>query len=205
MPVVLYERQRQILDFLSQYTQKHGYSPSLKDIAEAMGLNSLATVHEHLARLKKKGVIKIDGRGKTRKISIVDERLAESYAGVQVPILGFLTPGETIKPYVKGSAFFLVPSKMIRAKKRCFILEAKGNVLKDEGIYSGDLIILEENVETDNGQTIVGLLENNIAVIKRITKETTRVKLESLNSDESPMYVPKVQVQGKVIGLIRRY
>jgi len=206
MAVVLYERQRQILDFLMQFIQKNGYSPTLQDIADAMGLSSLATVHEHLKNLKKKGVIKVKGRGKERSIKIIDEEVAKTHSGVRLPILGYLEDQKNIEPYPRGNAAFWVPNKMVSDRNRCFILEVKEDSLKQEGILDGDLLVIEEETENiKDGQIVVGLIEEEKAVLRKFFQEATRIRLESIVSKQRPVFTTELQVQGILINLLRRY
>jgi len=205
MPVVLYERQRQILDFVSQYIQRNGFAPSLREIADAMGLRSLATIHEHLDQLQKRGVISITGRGKKRLIEIIDKHMAEVDKGVKLPILGLFSQGKQIEPYSVGHAFVGVAPSMISSRRRAIVLEVKDDSLVQEGIFKDDFLILEEEAELDNGDVVVALLEKKEALLKKFYQETTRVKLESLHGAQAPHYVQKIQIQGKVVGLIRRY
>lgn len=206
MPVIIYERQRQILDFLSQFIQRNGFAPSLSDIAKAMGLRSLATVHEHLSQLERKGIIKISGSGKRRKIEIVDKRLGDIDKGVRLPILGYFSEGSAIEPYPTPHAAYSVAPSMITGRKRSFILQVKDDLLSDEGILKGDFIILQEEPGKVEDETIViALLDSNQAVLKRFFQETTRARLECVRSKKAPIFVDSIKIQGKVLGVIRNF
>src|ERR1700738_4162849 len=116
MPVTLYKRQKQILDFIRSYIETYGYSPTLGEIAEAMGVSSLATVHEHLQALVKKGIIKkFDGA--VRGIEILDQKIAETLKDIELPVLGFIAAGQPIMPYTDPDATINVPKNMISGKK----------------------------------------------------------------------------------------
>ena len=206
MPVILYERQRQILDYIAQYIQRNGFAPSLKNIADSMGLSSLATVHEHMSQLHRKGVIRIIGRGKTRKVQIVDKKYSSIDTGVLLPILGFFDEGAPIEPYSIAHATFAVAPSMMTGKKRGFILQVKTNALAEDGIFQNDYIVLEEEPgEVENGQVVVAILENGVASLKRLFKEATRVKLEWLRAKKTPLYLPSIKIQGEVMGVIRKF
>ena len=204
MPVVLYRRQKQIVDFISQYIQANGHSPTLQEIADAMSLSSLATVHEHIATLVRKGVLK-KYEGSVRGLEIVDSRYDSSKAGVNLPILGFIAAGKPIEPYTDPNASFSVSPAMVSGKKRSFVLQVKGDSMVEEGILDGDFVIVEEDQEVKNGDIVVALLENGLATLKRFFKEATRVRLEPANSSMSPIYATNVKVQGKVVGVIRKF
>lgn len=207
MPVTLYNRQRQILDFIAQYVQKNGYSPTLQEIAKALGVSSLATVHEHLAAMEKKGVIK-KYEGAVRGIEILDKGAADRTAlqpAIELPVLGFIAAGQPIEPYTDPNASFAVPPVMVSPKKRCFVLQVKGDSMIEAGIYDKDYVVVEQSEAASNGEVVVALLENGFATLKRYFKEATRVRLEPANSAMSPIFVTKVRIQGKVVGVIRRY
>jgi len=203
MPVTLYRRQRQILDFVDQFIQKNGYSPTLGEIAQAIGVNSLATVHEHLQVMIKKGVIRRP-RGSTRGIEITQKK-KENTESIELPILGFIAAGRPIEPYTDPNATTSTASSMLSGKKRAFVLQVKGNSMIEEGILDGDYVVIEEQKTANNGDIVVAILENGFATLKRFFKETTRVRLEPANSQMSPIFAKNVTIQGKVVGVIRKY
>lgn len=207
MPVTLYKRQRQILDFISQYIARNGYSPTLQDIADALGVRSLATVHEHLETMETKGVIKRKD-GSVRGIEITDKYMASKTstpASVELPILGFIAAGQPIEPYTDPNVTFNVPPTMISAKKRAFVLQVKGDSMIEAGILDRDYVVIEQTEIAKDGEVVVALLENGFATLKRYYKESTRIRLEPANSTMSPIFTTKVRIQGKVVGVIRRY
>lgn len=207
MPVTLYNRQRQILDFVAQYIQTSGYSPTLQEIAKALGVSSLATVHEHLEAMERKGVIKrFDGS--VRGIEILDKQAADrtqSVAAIDLPVMGYIAAGQPIEPFTDPNATFAVPPSMINNKKRCFVLQVKGDSMIEAGIYDKDYVVIEQVEDAKNGDVVVALLENGFATLKRYFKEATRVRLEPANSTMSPIFVTKVKIQGKCVGVIRKF
>lgn len=204
MPVTLYKRQKQIVDFVAQYIQSNGHAPTLQEIADAMNLSSLATVHEHIATLIRKGVLK-KYEGSVRGLEIVDPRYVNSGAGLELPILGFIAAGKPIEPYTDPNASLPVSPGLVSGKKRSFVLQVKGDSMVDEGILDGDYVLIEEQESAQNGEIVVALLENGLATLKRFFKEATRVRLEPANAAMSPIYATNVRIQGKVVGVIRRY
>lgn len=204
MPVTLYKRQKQILGFLSLYIQKYGYSPTLQEIAEALGVSSLATVHEHLQTMAKKGIIKRFA-GAVRGIEIVDKTLGELTKGVEVPLLGFIAAGSPIEPYTDPNATMSVSPDLLSGKKHAFVLKVKGRSMIDEGILDGDYVVVEEQATANNGDIVVAILENGFATLKRFFKEATRVRLEPANSEMAPIFARNVRIQGKVVGIVRRF
>jgi len=204
MPIILYKRQRQILDFIKQYIQKNGFAPSLTEIAGALGVSSLATVHEHLTAMAKKGVIK-RFRGSVRGIELVDQLPEKSTNAVELPILGFIAAGSPIEPYTDPNASISVAPGMLSGKKRSFVLQVKGNSMIEDGILDGDYVVIEQKETANNGDIVVAILENGFATLKRFFKEATRVRLEPANSQMSPIFAKDVKIQGKVVGVIRKY
>jgi len=204
MPVTLYKRQKQILDYISQYIQKNGFSPTLQEIADALGVSSLATVHEHLTTMAKKGVIK-RYEGAVRGIEIVDKKLGELTKGIELPVLGFIAAGAPIEPYTDPNATISIAPGMLSSKKRAFVLQVKGSSMVDEGILDGDFVVIEEQETANNGDIVVAVLENGFATLKRFFKEATRVRLEPANSQMAPIFAKNVRIQGRVVGVIRRF
>ena len=207
MPVTLYNRQRQILDFVAQYIQRNGYSPTLLEIAKALGLSSLATVHEHLATMQKKGVIK-RYEGTVRGIEILDKEAAkrmDNHPTIELPVLGYIAAGQPIEPYTDPNAVFAVPPSMISVKKRSFVLQVKGDSMIEAGIYDRDYVVVEQVEAANNGDVVVALLDNGFATLKRYFKEATRVRLEPANSAMSPIFVTRVRIQGRVVGVVRKF
>lgn len=204
MPVTLYKRQKQIMEFISQYIQKFGYSPTLQQIAKAINVNSLATVHEHLEALAKKGMIR-RYKGAVRGLEIVDKNLGQITDGVELPILGFIAAGQPIEPHTDPNASLSVSPSLITGKKPAFVLQVKGSSMVEEGILDGDYVVIEQQEDARNGDIVVALLDNGLATLKRFFKEATRVRLEPANAKMAPIFTRKVRIQGKVVGVIRRF
>lgn len=203
MPITLYKRQRQILDFIRQYIQKNGFSPTLTEIAQALGVSSLATVHEHLATMVKKGIIK-RYQGSVRGIEIVKTE-SSSVNEVELPVLGLIAAGQPLEPYTDPNASFPVPPGMLSGKKRAYVLQVKGNSMIEDGILDGDFVVIEQKENANNGEIVVAILENGFATLKRFFKEATRIRLEPANAQMAPIFAKDVQIQGKVVGVIRKY
>ena len=204
MTVTLYPRQRQVLNFINQYIQKWGYAPTLKEIAKALGIVSPATICEQLLVLEEKGVLK-RVRGKSRGIEISPKYRQETKNEISLPLLGFIAAGKPLEPYTDPNATFSVPQALVSGKKRAFVLQVKGDSMIEEGILDGDYVVIEEQEDAKNGELVVALLENGFATLKRFFKEATRVRLEPANSKMAPIFAKNVKIQGKVVGLIRKY
>lgn len=206
-PVTLYKKQRQILDFISQYIQLNGCSPTLQEIADAMGLSSLATVHEHLQALEKKGVIK-KYAGAVRGLEIIDNAINSSLNAIELPIVGFIAAGEPIDAVENPIDTVLVSSDLVSKTKRSYVLQVRGDSMIEEGIFDGDYVVLQHQENANNGEIIVALIDDNFATLKKFYKEQNgMIRLQPANSKMDPIIVhpASLKIQGKVTGIIRRY
>jgi repressor LexA len=207
MATVLYKRQKQILDYINDNITKYGYAPTLTEIAQHLGLSSLATVHEHLAVLEKKGLIR-RYRGAVRGIEVLDNDISESYksaALIELPVLGFIACGAPIEPYNDPNATIAVNSNLIRPGDKSYVLQAKGDSMIDDGILNGDYVVIKEQKEAHNGDIVVAVLKNGFATLKRYYREAGRIRLQPANSTMSPIYVTDVEIRGKVVAVIRQF
>ncbi|MBI3282782.1 transcriptional repressor LexA [Candidatus Curtissbacteria bacterium] len=206
MAVTLYRRQRQIVEFISQFIQKNGYSPTLSEIADAIGVSSLATVHEHLQALIKKKIIR-KYEGAVRGLELLDKGIADTIGSVELPILGFIAAGQPIQPYSDPDATMKIAPSLVSGKKRAFVLQVKGNSMVDEGIFDKDYVVIEEEHlnNVHDGDIVVALLDNGLATLKKLFREKTRIRLEPANSSMSPIYATNVRIQGKLAAVIRKY
>ena len=205
MPIIIYKRQKQILGFIKQYIQSNGAAPTLKQIAEAIGVSSLATVHEHLQALEAKGLITRKS-GKMRSIDLAKSDInLDQPEGFDAPILGFIAAGAPIEPYTDPNASMNIPASFVSGKKRTYVLQVRGESMIEDGIMDGDHVIIEQAEAATNGEIVVALLDNGMATLKRFFRETTRIRLEPANAKMQPIFVKNVRIQGKVVGLVRRY
>lgn len=204
MPVTLYKRQRQIVDYIAQYVQKNGYAPTLQEIANAINVSSLATVHEHLQALERKKVIK-KFEGAVRGIELIDRTFLRMTDSIDLPLLGFIAAGSPIEPHPDQEASIKVSPELITGKKRAYVLQVKGESMIEDHIADGDFVVIEETQDVKNGDIVVALLDNGLATLKRYFKEMTRVRLEPANANMSPIYATNVKIQGRVVGLIRKF
>lgn len=204
MAPVIYRRQGQILDFLRQHIQSTGSAPTLRQIANALGVSSLATVHEHLTTLELKGLITRKA-GKSRSIELTRFKDELAGSGLEVPVLGFIAAGAPIEPYTDPNATLSISPTFASGKKRVYVLQVRGESMIEEQIRDGDYVVIEQSEDAKNGDIVVALLDNGMATLKRFFKEATRIRLEPANAAMSPIFVKNVRVQGKVVGLIRRY
>lgn len=206
-PVTLYKKQKQILDYISQYIQVNGYSPTLQEIAESMGLSSLATVHEHLQALEKKNIIKrYDGA--VRGIEILEPAFNSSLAAVELPLVGYIAAGEPIEAVENNLATVMVSSDLVSKTRRCFVLQVKGDSMIDMHIFDGDHVVIQQQNTANDGQIVVALIDNEFATLKTFYHEKNgQIRLQPANPNMDPIYVDakSLQIQGVVTGVIRRF
>jgi repressor LexA len=122
-----------------------------------------------------------------------------------LPILGFIACGEPIEPYTDPGATLMVSSNLIKSGDKSFILQAKGDSMVDDGILSGDYLLIREQENADNGDIVVAVLKNGFATLKRFYREKDRIRLQPANSTMSPIYVSEVKIKGKVVQVIRQF
>jgi len=208
MATILYKRQKEILDYIEQTILKYGYAPTLTEIAQHFGLSSLATVHEHLAVLEKKGLIR-RYKGAVRGIEVLDkikEELGKAISSfIELPVLGFIACGEPIEPYTDPNATIAVNSNLVKAGDQSFVLQAKGDSMIDDGILSGDYVVVKEQKNANNGDIVVAVLKNGFATLKRYYREASRIRLQPANATMLPIYVTDVEIRGKVVAVIRQF
>lgn len=205
MPIIIYKRQKQILSFIKQHIQSNGTAPTLKQIAQAIGVSSLATVHEHLQALEAKGLITRKS-GKMRSIDLAQSNVnLGTPEGFDAPILGFIAAGAPIEPYTDPNATMNIPASFVTGQKRTYVLQVRGESMIEDGIMDGDHVIIEQTENARDGEVVVALLDNGMATLKRFFKEATRIRLQPANSTMQPIFVKNVRIQGKVVGLVRRY
>jgi repressor LexA len=204
MAKVIYKKQKQILDYIKQFIQAHGSAPTLREIADAIDVHSLATVHEHLESMEEKGLL-IRKHGRNRSIELTEGDINYSTEGIEVPILGFIAAGSPIEPYTDPSATMTIPAAFMSGKKRTYVLQVRGQSMIEDYINDGDFVVLEQTESANDGDIIVALLDNGMATLKRFYKEATRIRLQPANATMQPIFVKNVRIQGKVVGLVRKY
>lgn len=204
MALIVYKRQQQILDFIKQHIQANGTAPTLRQIADAIGVSSLATVHEHLQALEEKNLIKRKS-GKVRAIELTEVDLNSNHDSFEAPILGFIAAGQPIEPYTDPNATMEIPQAFVSGKKRTYVLQVRGQSMIEDHINDGDYVVIEQTESANDGEIVVALLDNGMATLKRFFKEATRIRLQPANSTMQPIFVKNVRIQGRVVGLVRKY
>ncbi len=201
----LTKRQKQVLDFIENFIRDNGYSPSLEEIGRGLELSSLATVHKHLSNLQTKGFMK---RLANRSRSIeLEETVEMTASSVALPLIGEVAAGLPIEAYGDDQVDTLdVPREFVNAADN-FVLRVRGDSMIEEAIASGDYIICERREQAANGETVVALIDQHEATVKKFYAEEGHIRLQPANSSMLPqIYDPsRVTIQGVVIGLLRKY
>jgi repressor LexA len=200
----LTKRQREILTFLTGYTEANGYAPSFEEIASQFNYNSLATVHEHLSNLERKGYIKRN-YNESRAIEILP---SEAFPrAVELPLLGQVAAGAPIES-IAVDEHVSVPEDFVRRNGQHYVLRVRGNSMIDEQIRDGDFVVVNERQSADNGEMVIAMLSGASATVKKFYRERDgRIRLQPANETMSPIYVHEndISIQGVVVGVLRRY
>lgn len=203
----LTKKQRKTLDFVTTFIEQKGYSPSYREIANGLKLSSVATVAQHIDTLVEKGFLE-KGNNSARSLIPVEE--VESYInkpGIGLPVLGLIAAGSPIETIAGHKETLEVPAFMV-GTKNSYVLQVKGQSMIDDGIHDGDYVVIQEKEVPSNGDTVVALINDGEATLKRYYKEGNRIRLQPANSTMEPIYVEAstpIKIQGVLIGLIRKY
>ena len=198
----LTKRQREILDFLNEFIQQHGYAPSLEEIGRRFGLSSLATVHKHLTNLQEKGFIK-RAWNRSRSVELVPTRVGGR--AVELPLLGYVAAGAPIEAITTAESI-AVPEDLI-GKRDTYVLRVRGESMIDEQIRDGDFVIVEDRKTAENGEMVIALLGGSDVTLKKFYRDNGEVRLQPANPAMVPLTVPAdhVQIQGVVVAVMRKY
>jgi repressor LexA len=198
-------RQRQVYDFIADFVERNGYSPSFEEIGQGLQLSSLATVHKHISNLERKGLLKRE-QNRSRSIDVLPVR-ARKAARLQepaLPLVGRIAAGRPIEAVENPETISL--GDLTRSKE-VFVLQVTGTSMQDEHILDGDYVLVEKSKTARNGEIVVALVEGSETTLKRFFLEGQTVRLQPANAEMAPIVVPadRVQIQGRVIGVLRKY
>ena len=238
--MALTRRQKQVLDFLVGFINRHGYSPSFEEIGESLNLSSLATVHKHLETLEKKGFIR-RGYNQSRSVEVVavpgsvpfaktairaferarlpgskskgatraaeaEQTLPVLLGNLEFPLLGRIAAGQPVEAIPHPETLSL--GDFTGGKSNIYVLRVKGDSMVDDHICNGDYILVEGTDTAENGEIVVALTGGTDATLKRLFREPNgKVRLQPANSQMDPIILParEVKIQGRVIGVLRKY
>jgi len=200
----LTKRQKLILDYIGSYIETHGYAPSFEEIADSFGYASLATVHEHVSNLERKGYIR-KAYNQSRSIELV--RGTAQPGAVELELLGEVAAGQPIEA-IENRETVLVPPDLLRKGGENYVLRVVGNSMIEEQIRDGDYVIVNSRPVADDGEMVVALVGGEAATVKKLYRESDgRIRLQPANQQLAPMFfdADEITIQGIVVGVIRRY
>lgn len=199
----LTKRQEDVLKYIKKYIAKHGFPPATREIGEALGLTSPATVHTHIKKLVQKGYLRTT-KSKFRTIEVVgnnEYNMPDNL--VRVPMLGKVTAGSPIEAIEKPDEFFDLPVSLVPKEEKVFVLEVSGESMINKGIYDGDVVIVQEQKNARNGDIVVAMNDNDEVTLKTFYKEKDHIRLQPENDTMAPIILPNCTILGKAIGLYR--
>ena len=197
---MLTPKQKQIFEYVKKYIKKKGYSPTQKEIGRHFGLVK-STIHQHIETLKEKGYLnKVDY--KNRSIEISNNRNSDL---VKIPLLGIIAAGEPIEAIENPNETITIPKKQINPYNKYYALKVEGDSMVNEGIFDGDIVVIKKQSVAENGQTVVAIIDDNQATLKKIYMQKDRFKLQPANQTMLPIYRKEVEIRGVVIKIIRNF
>ena len=191
------KRQRQILNLITNYQERNGYAPSLKEICKKSKVVSVSTAHFHVSKLRDLGYLEKE-KNKPRAIDVV--RREEM---VKIPIVGTITAGQPIEAIEVPDATIAISKKEISPRENHYALRVRGDSMLNEGIFDGDIVVIRKQETADDGQTVVAIIDDNEATLKKIYKEKNRIRLQPANQTMLPLYRKEVEVRGVVVKIVR--
>ncbi|MFT4111584.1 transcriptional repressor LexA [Silvibacterium sp.] len=196
-------RQKEVLDFITAFVQRNGYSPSFEEIAQGLELRSLATVHKHVTNLQNKGLLQ-RAHNRSRSIDVLPARPPKARSAERFPLLGRIAAGLPIEAVENQDSIALTD---VVGNREVFALQVRGESMRDEHIVDGDFVFVERGNVAHEGDIVVALVGGMETTLKRYYVEGSTIRLQPSNTEMDPIYVPAAQVaiQGRVVGMLRRY
>lgn len=202
MPTPLTPKQKQVLDFIVNFINEQGYSPSYREIASGLDLASPSTVHTHIQALRERGFVR-GNESANRELEPTDKAVKWGKS-VLLPLKGLITAGQPIEA-VEEMETMAVPVDLVPDSSNSYVLRVKGESMIEEGIFDGDYVIIERNPSPKNGDVVVALLDNQYATLKKFYREAGRIRLQPANKTMKPIYCYDPLIQGVVKAVIRSF
>ncbi len=207
MAPILPKQKQRILQYLKNYIHDHDYAPTLTEIAKEFKLSSLATVHEHLGFLEDRGFIHRIA-GEERGIKILEHKHerpdADWKPSIMLPLVGVITAGKPIEAVERPDETISVPQEIVR-KKNAYVLKVRGDSMIESLIADGDYVVVEKTDYARDGDTVVAMLDDGTATLKKLFRKKSFIRLQPANKAYQPIDVPNVVIQGRVLGVMRSY
>ncbi len=206
MAPILPKTKQKVLQYLKDYIAKHNYAPTLSEIAKHLNVSALSTVHEHLQFLEERGFIE-RAEGEERGLSLTSrlKTFAATIArSITLPVVGTIAAGSPIEAIESRERSLAVPEEIVRGKN-AYVLKVRGDSMIESFIADGDYVVVEKTDFARDGDTVVALLDDGTATLKKMFKKRNFIRLQPANRAYSPIDVKSVVIQGKVLGVIRQY
>jgi SOS regulatory protein LexA len=191
------KRQKEILDYISGYIDRKGYAPMYEEIRGKFGLSAVSTVHEHIEALIKKGYLKRH-KGRVRNLGVPQK----PKPWLEIPLSGVITAGKPIEA-IENPTETVKLAKSPALRGEIYALKVKGDSMIDACIFDGDIVVVRKNKNPENGDTVVAVIDDNEATLKKFHKENNRIRLEPANPDYKPIYRKNAEIRGVVVKVIR--
>ncbi len=194
-------RQLEILRFIRDYRNRHGYSPTMQEIGDHLRLTKV-TVFEHVGALERKGLLLRGAKHKARSLQVSPSFEFADERPTRIPLVGRIAAGLPIEAIEDRQALDL--EELFDRPGETFVLQVSGDSMVDEHICDGDLVVCERRKEARDGETVVALLQDGEATLKKFYRKKGRVRLQAANPNYGPIYADKVDIQGVVVGVVRK-
>lgn len=196
---VLTKKQKEVLDYISEYESDYGYAPSLNEIKDALGISAVSTIHEHISNLVAKGFLR-KIKGSARSLELIKKTLK---ASINIPLVGSIACGEPLEALEdSGIEVEIAQDKRFNVNE-LYALKAKGDSMIEEGILENDLLIIKKQSWASNGDTVVAIIDDNEATLKKFYKEKDKIRLQPANPNYKAIFRREVEVRGVVIKVVR--
>jgi len=194
-------KQLRILTLIRDYQRKHGYSPTMQELADTLGVTKV-TVFEHVSGLEKKGLLR-RSKHRARSLELTSRVAFPDETSTALPLVGRIAAGAPIEAVENQEEIDL--QELFSVRGGAFVLQVRGNSMIDEQIRDGDYVVVEKRNTARNGETVVALLDDGEATLKKFYKEGTHIRLQPANAAFEPIIVDNVHIQGVVMGVLRTY
>jgi len=199
--MTLSKRQSEVLKFIKDFVLDNDYSPSYREIGDALGMSSPATIHQHIQTLKSNGYLSLDPSA-SRSVQLTN-KVMKLGKTIELPLVGIIAAGEPIEA-VEQKETIGIPANFVTSDNS-YVLEVRGESMIEEGIWSGDYVVVEHNPSPKNGDVVVALLDNAYVTLKKFYREPNRIRLQPANATMKPIYVKDVIIRGVVKAIIRKF
>lgn len=191
------KKQKEVFDFINTYIAENGISPTIEEIRKKLKLKAVSTVHEHINSLKKKGYL---SKSESSARSLSPKR--EMKFIVEIPIVGRIAAGYPIEAIEDKEDTISIVNPKIKTSEGYYALRVVGDSMVDEGIFDGDIVVIKKQSVAENGQTVVAIIDENQATLKKLYREKNRIRLEPRNPHMQPLFRMDVEVRGVVVQVI---